>query len=112
MPAAADRARPLTEFCPLVCRRSTANVNLAARQGRRRAVGLVKFDFLGLTTLTSGLAERYVRRSATGFSLERVPLDDAETIGSCHRETPPQCSSWNRAACAIHQRARPDRFET
>ena len=43
-------------------------------------VGLVKFDFLGLTTLT--LIQDAVRRIHNGnpsFSIERIPLDDKET---------------------------------
>jgi DNA polymerase-3 subunit alpha len=77
-------------------------------------VGLVKFDFLGLTTLTIlDWAERYVRRlGEQEFSLERVALDDAETYR--------QLSSGNTTAVFqlesrgmrdLIKRARPDRFE-
>ncbi|QGM44952.1 DNA polymerase III subunit alpha [Methylocystis heyeri] len=42
--------------------------------------GLVKFDFLGLKTLTVlSTASALVRRRDPGFDLARVPLDDAET---------------------------------
>src|SRR6267143_1985081 len=79
-----------------------------------RLEGLVKFDFLGLTTLTIlDWAERYVRRlGEQSFSLERVPLDDAETYR--------QLSSGNTTAVFqlesrgmrdLIKRARPDRFE-
>src|SRR5256712_1689314 len=78
------------------------------------AGGLVKFDFLGLTTLTIlDWAERYVRRlGEQEFSLERVALDDAETYR--------QLSSGNTTAVfqlesrgmrELIKRARPDRFE-
>jgi len=46
------------------------------------AIGLVKFDFLGLTTLTIlDLTLRYVRRLDPSFALtlESLPLDDART---------------------------------
>ncbi len=44
------------------------------------ALGLVKFDFLGLRYLTIlADAERDVRKRIPDFSLDRVPLDDAAT---------------------------------
>ena len=46
------------------------------------AIGLVKFDFLGLTTLTIlDLTLRYVRQldPSFPFTLETLPLDDAAT---------------------------------
>jgi DNA polymerase-3 subunit alpha len=43
--------------------------------------GLVKFDFLGLTTLTLlALAERLVNQRGTPLELARLPLDDAATF--------------------------------
>jgi DNA polymerase-3 subunit alpha len=70
----------LTDFCPLYAAEGTANVISQLDKDDVEAVGLVKFDFLGLTTLTIlDWAERYVRRLGdTGFSLEKVPLNDAE----------------------------------
>ncbi|MGN5479028.1 hypothetical protein ACTMU2_24975 [Cupriavidus basilensis] len=45
------------------------------------AAGLVKFDFLGLTTLTIlDWAERYIRRldpSKADWNCSQIPLDDA-----------------------------------
>ncbi len=43
-------------------------------------VGLVKFDFLGLTTLTliQGAVQR-IHAHDPGFSIERIPLDDPKT---------------------------------
>src|SRR5256712_4161889 len=71
----------LTEFCALYAAEGTANVISQLDKDDVEAVGLVKFDFLGLTTLTIlDWAERYVRRlGEQEFSLERVALDDAET---------------------------------
>ena len=63
----------------------------------------MKFDFLGLTTLTIlDWAERYrARLGEPDFSLEKIPLDDAGSLQAALRAaTPPRCSSWNRAACA------------
>src|SRR2546426_2653111 len=104
----------LTEFCPLYAAEGTANVISQLDKDDVEAVGLVKFDFLGLTTLTIlDWAERYVRRlGEQEFSLERVALDDAETYR--------QLSSGNTTAVFqlesrgmrdLIKRARPDRFE-
>src|SRR5207253_7715103 len=104
----------LTEFCALYAAEGTANVISQLDKDDVEAVGLVKFDFLGLTTLTIlDWAERYVRRlGGQEFSLERVPLDDAETYR--------QLSSGNTTAVFqlesrgmrdLIKRARPDRFE-
>src|SRR5256712_11883300 len=78
------------------------------------AGGLVKFDFLGLTTLTIlDWAERYVRRlGEQEFSLERVALDDAETyrqLSSGNTTAVFQLESRGRRD--LIRRARPDRFE-
>src|SRR5204863_8609339 len=68
----------LTDFCPLYAAEGTANVISQLDKDDVESVGLVKFDFLGLTTLTIlDWAERYVRGlEDSGFSLEKIPLDD------------------------------------
>ncbi len=50
------------------------------------AVGLVKFDFLGLTTLTIlDWAVRYVKLlGETEFDLETIPLDDPASYKLLH----------------------------
>jgi len=77
------------------------------------AAGLVKFDFLGLKTLTVlALAQKLVRRRDPGFDLGAIPLDDratyqmlgrADTMGVFQLE-----SSGMRDAL---RRLEPDRFE-
>jgi DNA polymerase-3 subunit alpha len=68
----------LTDFCPLYAAEGTANVISQLDKDDVEAVGLVKFDFLGLTTLTVlAWAERHVREMGEpGFSIEALPLDD------------------------------------
>jgi DNA polymerase-3 subunit alpha len=68
----------LTDFCPLYAAEGTSNVISQLDKDDVEAVGLVKFDFLGLTTLTVlDWAERYVRAmGAADFSIEALPLDD------------------------------------
>jgi DNA polymerase III subunit alpha len=74
----------------------------------------VKFDFLGLTTLTIlDWAERFVRRlGSETFSLEKIPLDDAQTyklLSSGNTTAVFQLES--RGMRDLIKRARPDRFE-
>jgi DNA polymerase III subunit alpha len=68
----------LTDFCPLYAAEGTTNVISQLDKDDVEAIGLVKFDFLGLTTLTVlDWAERYVReREDPAFSIEALPLDD------------------------------------
>jgi DNA polymerase-3 subunit alpha len=68
----------LTDFCPLYAAEGTTNVISQLDKDDVEAVGLVKFDFLGLTTLTVlDWAQRYVRAMGEkDFSIEALPLDD------------------------------------
>ena len=92
----------LTDFCPLYCADSSTSVVSQFDKDDVESIGLVKFDFLGLRTLTIlDWAMRHVARLAaegslrssgapTGvllagaggvapFSLETLPLDDSAT---------------------------------
>jgi DNA polymerase-3 subunit alpha len=73
----------LTDFCPLYCADSSTSVVSQFDKDDVEAIGLVKFDFLGLRTLTIlDWAMRHVARLAGGaapFSLETLPLDDGAT---------------------------------
>jgi len=68
----------LTDFCPLYAAEGTSNVISQLDKDDVEAIGLVKFDFLGLTTLTVlDWAERYVREMENkDFSTAALPLDD------------------------------------
>ncbi|MBW8370144.1 MAG: DNA polymerase III subunit alpha [Thiobacillus sp.] len=69
----------LTDFCPLYQAEGSDAAVSQFDKDDVEAIGLVKFDFLGLRTLTI-LAEavRFVQRHAdrTNFRLEDLPLDD------------------------------------
>ncbi|HTP61238.1 MAG TPA: DNA polymerase III subunit alpha [Burkholderiales bacterium] len=71
----------LTDFCPLYAAEGGTHVISQLDKDDVEAVGLVKFDFLGLTTLTVlSWAERYVREMGEkDFSIEALPLDDKAT---------------------------------
>jgi DNA polymerase III subunit alpha len=104
----------LTDFCPLYAAEGTANVISQLDKDDVEAVGLVKFDFLGLTTLTIlDWAERFVRRlGEEDFSLEKIPLDDAETYKLLSAgNTTAVFQLESRGMRDMIRRARPDRFE-
>src|SRR5207249_7907245 len=78
------------------------------------AIGLVKFDFLGLTTLTVlDWAERSVRTMGLpDFALARIPLDDAATYQLLSAgNTTAVFQLESRGMRDLIRRARPDRFE-
>jgi DNA polymerase-3 subunit alpha len=68
----------LTDFCPLYAAEGATHVISQLDKDDVEKIGLVKFDFLGLTTLTVlDWAERYVRElGLKDFSIEALPLDD------------------------------------
>ena len=70
--------RPVRDFVPLAVNNGTTvtqyDMDTVAK------LGVLKFDFLGLRYLTiMHDAEEQVRETNPAFSLDRVPLDDAET---------------------------------
>ncbi len=104
----------LTEFCPLYSAEGGANVISQLDKDDVEAVGLVKFDFLGLTTLTIlDWAERYVRQMGTAdFALDRIPLDDPDTYRLLSAgNTTAVFQLESRGMRDLIKRARPDRFE-
>ncbi|CAH2770024.1 MAG: DNA polymerase III alpha subunit (EC [uncultured Caballeronia sp.] len=74
----------LTDFCPLYTQGEDGGVVSQYDKDDVEAVGLVKFDFLGLTTLTIlDWAERYIRcldPSKKDWNLSQVPLDDSASF--------------------------------
>src|SRR4029077_15326088 len=70
----------LTDFCPLYTQAGSDAIMSQFDKDDVEAVGLVKFDFLGLTTLTIlDWTLRFVRRldPASTLALDALPLDDA-----------------------------------
>ncbi|MGH8689197.1 MAG: DNA polymerase III subunit alpha [Burkholderiales bacterium] len=104
----------LTDFCPLYAAEGTTHVISQLDKDDVEAVGLVKFDFLGLTTLTIlDWAQRHVRAlGQPDFALERIPLDDPATfrlLSSGNTTAVFQLES--RGMRDLIKRARPDTFE-
>ena len=71
----------LTDFCPLYQQPGSDSAVSQYDKDDVEAVGLVKFDFLGLATLTIlEIAKELIRdrhKGQEGFAFENLPLDDA-----------------------------------
>ncbi len=113
----------LTDFCPLYSAEGADNVVSQFDKDDVEAVGLVKFDFLGLTTLTildwtvrfirsQGSGVRDQEGSETSFSLETIPLDDADAYGIFSQANTTAVFQFeSRGMRDLVKKARPDRFE-
>lgn len=105
----------LTEFTPLYCAQGTEGVISQYDKDDVEAIGLVKFDFLGLTTLTIlDLTMKYVRQLAPSLTLEldTLPLDDAATYKIFKDgDTTAIFQFESRGMRELLKRARPDRLE-
>jgi DNA polymerase-3 subunit alpha len=114
----------LTDFCPIYVAEGSESVVSQLDMKDVEAVGLVKFDFLGLTTLTIlDWAVKYIRDQQSGartqdsgngqsFDLSKIPLDDPATFaifGSGN--TSAVFQSESRTARDIERRLKPDTFE-
>ncbi len=107
----------LTNFCPLYTQ-GGANAGVVSQfdKGDVEAIGLVKFDFLGLTTLTIlDWAVRYIREidpAMREFNLESLPLNDRATYELLTKaKTVAVFQLESRGMQGMLKDARPDRFE-
>ena len=74
--------KPLTEYTPLYCEPGGAGVRTQFDMKDCETVGLVKFDFLGLRTLTiieAAVQQINARRRGPPLEILQLPLDDPET---------------------------------
>ncbi|MFI4940438.1 MAG: DNA polymerase III subunit alpha [Burkholderiales bacterium] len=106
----------LTDFCPLYTQGGDAGVVSQYDKNDVEAVGLVKFDFLGLTTLTIlDRAVRYIKQSdpaMTDFDLAQLPLNDRATYDLLTKaKTVAVFQLESRGMQGMLKDARPDRFE-
>ena len=110
--------KPLTEFAPLYCEPGGGGVVTQYDKDDVEAVGLVKFDFLGLRTLTiidwavKAINARRARSGEDPLDISTLPLDDpapyellkkAQTVAVFQLES----SGMQR----MLKDAKPDRFE-
>ncbi|MEW6037564.1 MAG: DNA polymerase III subunit alpha [Pseudomonadota bacterium] len=108
----------LVDFSPLYCEPGGGNLVTQFDKDDVEAVGLVKFDFLGLRTLTIidwALADINARRRDAGeepVDINRIPLDDPkayELLGRCATTAVFQLES--RGMKDLIKRLKPDCFE-
>lgn len=122
----------ITDFCPVYCADSGDAVVSQYDKDDVEKIGLVKFDFLGLRTLTildravTDIRQRLIllqqkETTETGsqqpesdrpFSLDAIPLEDAATFALMAKgNTVGVFQFESRGMKDLLQRARPDRFE-
>jgi DNA polymerase-3 subunit alpha len=105
--------RPLAELVPLY--RDPRSDFLVTQYSMKHVeqAGLVKFDFLGLTTLTIlQRAEEYLRELGTPVDLAHLPLDDAKTFAMLQRGDAGGVFQLESAGMRdVLRQMRPDRFE-
>jgi DNA polymerase-3 subunit alpha len=105
----------LTDFCPLYSASGAEGVVSQFDKDDVEAIGLVKFDFLGLTTLTIlDWTLRFLKRldPESALTLEALPLDDPEAyriFASANTTAVFQFESPGMRRMLLG--ARPDRFE-
>ena len=110
--------RPLTDFMPLYCE---YNSNVASTQfdmGDVEAIGLVKFDFLGLRTLT--IIDRAVKdvnalllkEADTSLDVNTIPLNDPATYRTiCRMDTTAVFQLESDGMKKLLKRLEPDKFD-
>ncbi|HKT30153.1 DNA polymerase III subunit alpha [Dyella sp.] len=110
--------KPLTEFAPLYCEPGGAGVVTQYDKDDVEAVGLVKFDFLGLRTLTIidwAVKAINARRAQSGeepLDIAALPLDDVPTYELLKRaQTVAVFQLESSGMQRMLKDAKPDRFE-
>ncbi len=106
----------LTDFCPLYTQGGDTGVVSQYDKDDVEAVGLVKFDFLGLTTLTIlDRAVNYIRAldpKDAEFDLSKLPLTDRPSYDLLTKaKTVAIFQLESRGMQGMLKDARPDRFE-
>lgn len=108
----------LTDFAPLYCEANGDNVVTQFDKDDVEAVGLVKFDFLGLRTLTiihwavQNINQQRQAQQESLIDIQSIPLDDRksfELLQSCATTAVFQLES--RGMKELIRRLKPDSFE-
>ncbi len=109
---------PLTEFCPLYSEPGGVNAVTQFDKDDAEGVGLVKFDFLGLRTLTiidwalQTLNRQRARQGEPPIDISQIPLDDPESFALLKRhETTAVFQLESRGMKDLIKRLQPDTFE-
>ena len=108
----------ITDFSPIYCDESGHGVVTQFDKNDVEDAGLVKFDFLGLRTLTiidwaiKMINATREKNGEDSLILERIPLDDADTFALMQRaETTAVFQLESRGMKELIKKLGPDRFE-
>ncbi len=108
----------LTDFAPLYCEPGRTNVVTQFDKDDVEAAGLVKFDFLGLRTLTvidwavKSINRARARTDETPLRIRDIPLDDAATFKLLQAyQTTAVFQLESRGMKDLIKRLCPDKFE-
>ena len=107
--------RPLTDYMPLYCEQGSTVISTQFDMGDVEAIGLVKFDFLGLRTLTiidwavKDINSRLLQDDRV--DIENLPLDDPATYQLIQRmDTTAVFQLESDGMKKLIRRLRPDSF--
>ena len=108
----------LTDFTPLYCEAGGGNLVTQFDKNDVEAVGLVKFDFLGLRTLTiidwalQTINQRRKQQNLAPIDIEKIPTDDEAVFRLLqHCETTAVFQLESRGMKELVKRLRPDKFD-
>ena len=104
--------RPITEFSPLY-RQTTSEITTQYAMQAAEKVGLVKFDLLGLTTLTviHNAIELVREHKGVGIDFKVIPLTDKKTYETLSMgDTAGVFQSESSGFTSLLARLKPDRF--
>ena len=110
--------RPLTDYMPLYCEQGSNTTVTQFDMGDVEAVGLVKFDFLGLRTLTiidntvKDINKSEKNVEAARLRIEAIPLDDGKTYELIrHTDTTAIFQLESDGMKKLIKRLQPDTFD-
>lgn len=113
----------ITDFCPIYCSESGDSIVSQLDKDDVEKIGLVKFDFLGLRTLTIlARAIEYIHQQSqdklneedtiSPISLDNLPLDDQTTYALLRQGNAVGVFQFeSRGMKDLLKKAKPDRFE-
>ena len=108
----------LTDFMPLYCEQGSEALVTQFDMNDVEAIGLVKFDFLGLRTLTiidwavRDINQRRAEAGESPIAIDKIPLDDAHTFKLVQTaRTTAVFQLESRGMKDLIKRLKPDRFE-
>ena len=108
----------LTDFAPLYCDETGSGLVTQFDKGDVEEAGLVKFDFLGLRTLTIidwarlMIDKQRVKKGEAPLDISAIPLDDPKTFGLLKRaETTAVFQLESRGMKDLIKRLQPDNIE-